>query len=96
MHVILIKVFLLKENLNISLDARDVIYINKINIPPIKIKNNEYENQNIKVNIPVNIAIKIVWIIRIIPIVRGWFINKNVTLFIIRIKKIKICKIFRK
>lgn len=29
------------ENLNISFDAIDVIYINKINIPPRKIKNNE-------------------------------------------------------
>lgn len=30
-----------KENLNISFEDRDVIYINKISIPPIKIKNNE-------------------------------------------------------
>lgn len=29
------------ENLNISFDAIDVIYINKINIPPKKIRNKE-------------------------------------------------------
>lgn len=34
-------IFKLIENLNISLEAIDVIYINKINIPPRKIKNNE-------------------------------------------------------
>jgi hypothetical protein len=33
--------FRLMENLNISLDAIDVMYINKINIPPKKIKNKE-------------------------------------------------------
>lgn len=32
---------ILIENLNISFDAIEVIYINKINIPPKKIKNNE-------------------------------------------------------
>jgi hypothetical protein len=54
------KVFILIENLNISFDAIDVMYINKINIPPKKIKNNEYENQNVFVKVPVNKAIKIV------------------------------------
>jgi len=34
-------IFRLMENLNISLDAIDVMYINKINIPPKKIKNKE-------------------------------------------------------
>lgn len=29
------------DNLNVSFEARDVIYINKISIPPIKIKNKE-------------------------------------------------------
>lgn len=32
---------ILIENLNISFDAIDVIYINKINIPPKKIKKRE-------------------------------------------------------
>lgn len=35
------KNFLLIEKLKISLEAIDVIYINKINIPPKKIKNKE-------------------------------------------------------
>ena len=34
-------IFKLIENLNISLDAIDVMYINKISIPPKKIKNSE-------------------------------------------------------
>jgi len=34
-------IFKLIENLNISLDAIEVMYINKINIPPKKIKNKE-------------------------------------------------------
>lgn len=34
-------VLILIENLNISFEAIDVIYINKINIPPKKIKNKE-------------------------------------------------------
>lgn len=34
-------IFKLIENLNISFDAIEVIYINKINIPPKKIKNKE-------------------------------------------------------
>ena len=36
-----VKIFKLIENLNISFDAIDVMYINKINIPPKKIKNKE-------------------------------------------------------
>jgi hypothetical protein len=43
------------------------------------------------VNIPVNKEIKIVWIIKINPIVKGWFINKKINEFIINKKKIKIC-----
>lgn len=35
------KILIFKENLNISFDAIEVIYINKINIPPKKIKNKE-------------------------------------------------------
>lgn len=34
-------IFKLIENLNISLEAIEVIYMNKISIPPRKIKNNE-------------------------------------------------------
>lgn len=81
--------FRLIENLNNSFEASDVIYINKISIPPIKIKNKEYENQNIKLKIPVNSAIKIVWVIKVNPIVKGWFMNKNKKLFIINKKKKK-------
>lgn len=29
------------DKLNVSLDAKEVIYMNKINIPPIKIRNSE-------------------------------------------------------
>lgn len=29
------------ENLKVSFEAKDVMYINKISIPPIKIKNKE-------------------------------------------------------
>ena len=36
-----VEIFKLMENLNISFDAIDVMYINKINIPPKKIKNKE-------------------------------------------------------
>ena len=35
------KILIFIENLNISLEAIDVIYINKISIPPKKIKNKE-------------------------------------------------------
>ena len=34
-------IFKLIENLNISLEAIEVMYMNKISIPPRKIKNNE-------------------------------------------------------
>lgn len=34
-------ILILIENLNISFDAIEVIYINRISIPPKKIKNNE-------------------------------------------------------
>mgnify|MGYP001580751792 CR=1 FL=1 len=35
------KNLILNENLNVSFEAKEVIYINKTNIPPIKIKNKE-------------------------------------------------------
>lgn len=87
-------IFKFKEILNISLEAIDVIYINKINIPPKKIRNNEYENQKDLVNSPVNKAIVIVWIINIIPIERGWFIIVNEILVIIKNIIIKFCIIY--
>lgn len=65
------------------------MYINKISIPPIKIKNNEYENQNVKEKIPVNNEIKIVWVINKSPIVKGWFIIKNDRLLIINKIRLK-------
>lgn len=34
-------ILMLIENLNISFDAIEVMYMNKISIPPKKIKNNE-------------------------------------------------------
>jgi hypothetical protein len=43
------------------------------------------------VYIPVNKEIKIVWIIKINPIVKGWLINKKIKVLIIKVKKIKIC-----
>lgn len=85
------KSLILIENLNISFDAIDVIYINKINIPPKKIKNNEYENQKVFVKIPVNNAIKIVWVINNNPIDSGWFIKEKVSEEIIKIKIKKFC-----
>jgi hypothetical protein len=36
-----VKIFKLIENLNISFEAIDVMYMNKISIPPKKIKNKE-------------------------------------------------------
>jgi len=66
-----IKIFKLKENLKISFEARDVMYINKINIPPIKIKNKEYENQYIKEKLLVNKAINKVCSIKINPMDKG-------------------------
>lgn len=70
-------VFFLKWKEKISFDAIDVIYIKIINIPPKKIKNNEYENQKLFVINPVIIVIKSVCVINIIPILNGWFIIKN-------------------
>ena len=68
---IIIRKFRFIVNLNISLAAIEVIYMNKINIPPKKIKNNEQENQKVLVISPVNKEIKIVWIINSRPIVKG-------------------------
>ena len=84
-------IFKLIENLNISLEAIEVIYMNKINIPPRKIKNNEYENQKDLVNNPVKRAIEIVWIINKIPIDNGWFVIEKEKDEIIKKKNIKFC-----
>jgi hypothetical protein len=48
--------------------------MNKINIPPRKIKNKIYGNQKFDVNIPVIKQIKIVWMNNINPIDNGLFI----------------------
>lgn len=86
-----VRILKLIENLNISFEAIDVIYINKINIPPKKIKNKEYENQKDFVNKPVNRAMQIVWIINKIPIDKGWFIKEKENDEIIKKKNIKFC-----
>lgn len=86
-----VRILKLIENLNISFEAIDVIYINKINIPPKKIKNKEYENQKDFVNKPVNRAMQIVWIINKIPIDKGWFIREKENDEIIKKKNIKFC-----
>ena len=62
---------------NISLDARLATYINKTNIPPRKTRNRINENQGeLLINEIIN-EIMIVWIIRLSPIDRGWFIIKK-------------------
>lgn len=81
--------------LKISFDAKEVIYINKISIPPKKIKNKEYENQKLILNDPVIKEIIKVWIIKINPIDKGWFINKNENLNNIIVSNKKKCIIFR-
>lgn len=86
-----VRILKLIENLNISFEAIDVIYINKINMPPKKIKNKEYENQKDFVNKPVNRAMQIVWIINKIPIDKGWFIKEKENDEIIKKKNIKFC-----
>lgn len=60
---------------NFSLDATFVIYINKINIPPIITRNKMYENQNVLIINPQINEIVNVWARTIILIVTGWVIN---------------------
>lgn len=83
----------LRRNLNCSFEAIEVMYINKINIPPKKIKNNEYENQKVFVINPENNTIIIVWIINIRPKDRGWVIEKNKNDDIIKNIIKRVCKI---
>ena len=45
------------DKINISLDANLVTQINNTNIPPMKIRNKIYENQNDWVEMPVIIEI---------------------------------------
>lgn len=63
--------------------------MNNTNIPPRKIKNKIYENQNLFVIKPLNIEIKIVCSNNIKPIARGWFICIKINLEI-RVKEYKI------
>lgn len=56
--------------------------MNNTNIPPKKIRNNTYANQNLWDNIPLTIHIIIVWINNIKPIARGWFICVNIILVV--------------
>lgn len=71
------------------------MYMINTNIPPIKIKNNEYENQKVFVNMPEKRAVKSVWNIKKSPRVRGcWRLIKiNLFKMIIKIKKSKILTI---
>jgi hypothetical protein len=64
-------IFQFKESLKISFEDREVIYINKINIPPIKIKNKEYENQKFIFIEPEKSVIHKVCVINIKPIDKG-------------------------
>lgn len=45
--IIIINVSNLFENINISLEAILVIYVNRINTPPTITKNKIYDNQNV-------------------------------------------------
>lgn len=85
--------FLFKLKLNFSFDANEVMYINKISMPPIKIKNKEYENQKVFIINPVIIQVKIVWFINPKPIDIGWFMLKNIIEFKIKQKNNKYSKI---
>lgn len=65
------KNFHLKEILKISFEDKEVIYINKINIPPIKIRKSEYENQKLRFIEPEKRETHKVLIIKINPIDKG-------------------------
>lgn len=64
-----------------------------MSIPPIKIKNNTYENQNLFDRMPVNTQIKIVCINKSSPILKGWLICENIILLVIIKVIIIICMI---
>lgn len=61
-------------NLNFSFDAILLIYVNRINNPPIIIKNVIIENQDVDDDKIIIIVVKIVWINKIDPIEIGVFI----------------------
>ena len=69
--VIKIKIIIIVDGLNISLDARDVTQMNNTSIPPKKIKNKIYENQNDTLIRPVEQQIKIVCNNKLRPIAKG-------------------------
>ena len=71
-NIVINRIIIMKiDVLNISLDAKDVTQINKTSIPPKKIRNRMYENQNDKLDNPVVLQIKIVWKRSPRPIARG-------------------------
>ena len=51
--------------------------MNRTNMPPKKIKNKIYENQNDRLERPVQQQIRIVWRSRLKPIASGWEIWVN-------------------
>lgn len=65
--------------------------MNKINIPPIKIKNKIYENQKDFDKRPVIKQVRIVWKSKINPILRGWDIWVKIILLINKINIVIIC-----
>lgn len=68
--------------MNFSLDAILVIYINRISIPPTRIRNRIYENQKFEFIFPVISLIRIVCNSKISPIDRGWFIIVNIIVIV--------------
>lgn len=95
--IIIVKVnkviFIRNEELSFifSFEDSDDIYINKINIPPMKIKNKIYENQKFLVSSPDFIQVKIVWMSKIIPIDNGCVIWVKRIVLIIKVIIIKFC-----
>lgn len=65
------------EKVIIRFGDKEDMYMNKISIPPIKIKKRIYDNQKFFLIIPVSIQVKIVWISKIKPKDIGCFICVN-------------------
>lgn len=72
------KIVIFIDGLNFSLEAILVMYINKINIPPIMIRVRMYEYQKLLFKQPVISLVEIVWIRSILPIEIGWFMKINI------------------
>lgn len=72
------KIVIFVDGLNFSLEAILVMYINKINIPPIMIRVRMYEYQKLLFKQPVISLVEIVWIRSILPIEIGWFMKINI------------------